>query len=132
MLGTKLVVVVQDNRGYGCIHRLQQACGGEAFNNLFEDCAQGPLGPPAIDFAAHARALGALAEHVDSLAELEAALTRARAADRTYVVVVDTDPLRSTEAGGCWWEVGVPEVSDSDEVRSARAGFEREKRNQRP
>ena len=24
MLGTKLVVVVQDNRGYGCIHRLQR------------------------------------------------------------------------------------------------------------
>ncbi len=58
MLGTKLVVVVQDNRGYGCIHRLQQACGGEGFNNLFDDCVQGPLGAPAIDFAAHARSLG--------------------------------------------------------------------------
>ncbi len=50
---------------------------------------------------------------MDSIAELEAALVRARAADRTYVVVIDTDPLRSTEAGGWWWEVGVPEVSES-------------------
>src|SRR5262245_39148879 len=40
MLGTKLVIVVLDNRGYGCIHRLQQACGGEGFNNLFADCVQ--------------------------------------------------------------------------------------------
>ncbi len=132
MLGTKLVVVVQDNRGYGCIHRLQQACGGEGFNNLFDDCLQGPLGAPAIDFAAHARSLGALAEHVGSIAELEAALARARAADRTYVVVIDTDPLRSTEAGGWWWEVGVPELSESEDVRAARTAYEQGKRLQKP
>ena len=132
MLGTKLVIVVQDNRGYGCIHRLQQAVGGEGFNNLFDDCVQGSPGMPAIDFAAHARALGALAEHVTSIAELEAALARARAADRTYVVVIDTDPLRTTEAGGWWWEVGVPEVSAADKVRAARSELERGKRLQRP
>ena len=130
MLGTKLVIVVQDNRGYGCIHRLQQACGGEAFNNLFADCVQGPLGAPAIDFAAHARALGARAEYVGSIADLEAALARARDADRTSVVVIDTDPLRSTEAGGWWWEVGVPEVSEADSVRAARAAYEVGKRGQ--
>jgi 3D-(3,5/4)-trihydroxycyclohexane-1,2-dione acylhydrolase (decyclizing) len=130
MLGIKLVIVVQDNRGYGCIHRLQGACGGEPFNNLFADCAQGPLGPPAIDYAAHARSLGALAEHVASIAELEAALARARAADRTCVVVIDTDPLRSTEAGGWWWEVGVPEVSESERVCAARAAYEQGKRGQ--
>ena len=60
MLGTKLVIVVLDNRGYGCIHRLQRAVGGEGFNNLFDDCVQGSPGMPAIDFAAHARSLGAL------------------------------------------------------------------------
>jgi len=132
MLGTKLLIVVQDNEGYGCIHRLQQACGSERFNNLFDDCVQGPLGAPAIDFVAHARSLGALAEHVDSIAALEAALVRARAADRTYVVVIDTDPLRSTAPGGWWWEVGVPEVSESDKVRAARAEYEHGKRMQRP
>ena len=123
---------MQDNRGFGCIHRLQRAVGGEGFNNLFADCVQGAPGMPAIDFAAHARALGALAEHVDSIAALEAALARARAADRTYVVVIDTDPLRTTEAGGWWWEVGVPEVSAAGKVRAARAELERGKRLQRP
>ncbi|MGH8167632.1 MAG: thiamine pyrophosphate-dependent enzyme, partial [Woeseiaceae bacterium] len=49
-LGMKLTVVVLDNRGYGCINRLQQSCGGDSFNNLLET-------PPAIDFAAHARSL---------------------------------------------------------------------------
>jgi len=131
MLGTKLVIVVLDNRGYGCINRLQRACGGEAFNNLFDDCVQGALGAPAIDFAAHARSLGALAEHVDTLADLEGALQRARAADRTYVVVIDTDPARATAAGGWWWEVAVPEVSESENVRAARAEYDQAKRLQR-
>jgi 3D-(3,5/4)-trihydroxycyclohexane-1,2-dione acylhydrolase (decyclizing) len=131
MLGTKLVIVVLDNRGYGCIHRLQRACGGDGFNNLFDDCLQGSPGMPAIDFAAHARALGAHAEHAGSLGELEAALARAREADRTAVVVIDTDPLRTTEAGGWWWEVGVPEVSESDSVRAARVEYEHGKRLQR-
>ncbi len=130
MLGMKLVIVVLDNRGYGCIHRLQQACGGEGFNNLFGDCVQASPGAPAIDYAAHARSLGAVSEHAGSIVELEAALVRARASERTYVVVIDTDPLRATEAGGCWWEVAVPEVSESAAVRAARAEYEQAKRGQ--
>ncbi|KAF1028702.1 MAG: 3D-(3,5/4)-trihydroxycyclohexane-1,2-dione hydrolase [Burkholderia plantarii] len=77
MLGAKLIIVVLDNRGYGCINRLQQTCGGAPFNNMIEDCLQGPDGAPAIDFAAHARALGARAEHVADVAGLDAALARA-------------------------------------------------------
>jgi 3D-(3,5/4)-trihydroxycyclohexane-1,2-dione acylhydrolase (decyclizing) len=131
MLGHKLIVVVLDNRGYGCINRLQQACGGEPFNNLLDDCVQGPLGAPAIDFAAHAAALGAKAENVKTIAELEAALKRARAADRTYVVCIETDPHRTTEEGGWWWEVAVPEVSTRSKVREARQAYERDKQQQR-
>ena len=55
MLGAKLDIVVLDNRGFGCINRLQQACGGAPFNNLFEDARQVTDVP--IDFAAHARAI---------------------------------------------------------------------------
>lgn len=124
MLGAKLIIVVLDNRGYGCINRLQQACGGAPFNNLFDDCAQGPLGAPRIDFASHARSLGAQAEHVANVAELEAALQRARASSRTYVVCIDTDPARTTEEGGWWWEVAVPEVSARAAVREARERYE--------
>jgi len=124
MLGTKLIVVVLDNRGYGCINRLQQACGGAPFNNMFDDCAQGPLGAPAVDFAAHARSLGAQAEHVKHIGELEAALQRARAADRTYLISIDTDAARTTDDGGWWWEVAVPEVSQRAGVRDARSAYE--------
>ena len=131
MLGRKLTIVLLDNRGYGCIHRLQEACGGAAFNNLFDDCLQGPGGAPHIDYAAHARAMGANAEHARSIPELEAALVRARASGRTTLISIDTDPRRTTAEGGWWWEVAVPEVSDRAEVRDARARYDDERRRQK-
>jgi len=121
-LGLKLVIVVLDNGGFGCISRLQQATGGAPFNNLAADIRR--VAPVAVDFRAHAESLGAVAETVSGIAELEAALTRARAAPRTAVVVIETDPAAATAAGGHWWDVAVPETSDRAEVRAARAVYE--------
>jgi 3D-(3,5/4)-trihydroxycyclohexane-1,2-dione acylhydrolase (decyclizing) len=118
-LGAKLVIVVLDNRGFGCIHRLQQACGGDAFNNLLDAAA------PEVDFVAHARALGANAERAADRPGLEAALRRAVASERTHVVVVDTDPECATTAGGAWWDVPIAEVSPSAAVTSAHAAYRR-------
>lgn len=132
MLGLKLIIVVLDNRGFGCINRLQQACGGVPFNNMLDDCLHGPDDVPAIDFAAHARAMGAHAEHVRSITELEQALTRARASTRTYLIAIDTDHQRTTEAGGAWWEVAVPEVSEREAVQTARRAYETAKQQQHP
>ena len=132
MLDRKLVIVVLDNHGYGCIHRLQQACGGERFNNLFADCLQAPPGAPRIDFAAHAASLGALSENVKTIDQLEAAMKRGRSADRTYVICIETDPNRTTEEGGWWWEVAVPEVSDREQVCAARKVYEEGKQRQKP
>jgi 3D-(3,5/4)-trihydroxycyclohexane-1,2-dione acylhydrolase (decyclizing) len=120
-LGAKLIIVVLDNRGFGCINRLQQATGGASFNNLFGDA----LAMPRVDFAAHAASLGAYAEKVGSLAELPAALDRARASPITAVVVLDTDPVVSTGEGGAWWDVAVPEVSTRKEVAAARGAYEK-------
>jgi 3D-(3,5/4)-trihydroxycyclohexane-1,2-dione acylhydrolase (decyclizing) len=128
-MGKKLVVVLLDNHGFGCINRLQQACGGAPFNNLLQTGEGGP--PPAIDFAAHARSLGALAETVKTIGDLEAALARARAADRTRVVVIETDPVATTAAGGAWWDVPVPEVSPRPEVRAAHDRYVEARRRQR-
>jgi len=122
MLGRKLTIIVLDNRGYGCINRLQRACGGESFNNLFDhvDHKQDEV---RVDFAAHARALGAISEKVEGLADLELALERARKSTRTHVVVIDTDPLATTKEGGTWWDVAVPEVSSRAEVKAAHKAY---------
>jgi 3D-(3,5/4)-trihydroxycyclohexane-1,2-dione acylhydrolase (decyclizing) len=130
MLGMKLIIVVLDNRGYGCINRLQQACGVAPFNNMFDDCLQGDAGAPRVDFAMHARSLGAAAENVSTIAQLEQALARARSALSTYVVCIATDPARTTSEGGCWWEVAVPEVSELEAVRAARALYIENKKGQ--
>ncbi len=121
MLGHKLTIVVLDNRGFGCINRLQRACGGESFNNLLEHARRAREVP--IDFAAHAASLGAVAEKVAGIADLEAALERARDAERTAVIVIDTDPIAATAEGGAWWDVAVPEVSPREEVRAAHDAY---------
>ena len=128
MLGLKLTIVLLDNRGYGCINRLQNATGSASFNNLLRDTKHETL--PAIDFAAHARSLGADSIHVQSLAVLESELGKARQAKKTTVIVIDTDPLRSTDAGGHWWDVAVPEVSDRAQVKSARTAYEQKMQSQ--
>ena len=129
MLGHKIITVVLDNRGFGCIDRLQVGTGGESFNNLL-DTARHSV-PSNIDFAAHAGAMGATAEKVASIAELESAMTRARASRKSYVIVIDTDPLPSTEAGGHWWDVAVPEVSVRPQVNTAWEDYDRKRKNQR-
>ena len=50
MMGLKLDIVVLDNRGFGCINRLQQAVGDRPFNNLLADVPNAAA--PDIDFAA--------------------------------------------------------------------------------
>jgi 3D-(3,5/4)-trihydroxycyclohexane-1,2-dione acylhydrolase (decyclizing) len=128
MLGAKLTIVVLDNRGFGCIDRLQRATGGAGFNNLLADTKHEVL--PNIDFAKHAESLGAIARKADSIAELETALAAAASDPRTSVIVIDTDPSLSTEAGGAWWDVAVPEVSPRAEVNVAREAYEKALREQ--
>jgi 3D-(3,5/4)-trihydroxycyclohexane-1,2-dione acylhydrolase (decyclizing) len=122
--GRKLIIVLLDNGGYGCINRLQLATGGASFNNLVDHTAGKQH--PGIDFVAHARSLGAGADKAASIAELEALLKHARRSERTYVAVIETDPVAVTAAGGHWWDVAVPEVSERAEVRAARERYESE------
>ena len=128
-LGYRLVVVVLNNRGFGCINRLQRASGGAAFNTLWEDSTHTAL--PSIDFVAHAASLGAIAEKAGSIEALEQALQRARQSERTHVIVIDTDPAISTAAGGAWWDVAIPEVSSRAEVDAARAASLSQRKNRR-
>jgi len=112
-LGLKVTIVVLDNRGYSCINRLQVATGGASFNNLLRDTHNEGLAD--IDFAGHARSLGANAIKVANIGELKLAVSAASDYAGVSVVVIDTDPMHSSP-GDCWWEVEVPEVSVRDEV----------------
>ena len=130
MLGHKIIVVLLDNRGFGCINRLQMATGGESFNNLLDTA--NPVVVADIDFTAHAAAMGANTQKVDTIAQLEDALRHALSEARSSVIVIDTDPLIATEAGGHWWDVAIPETSSRAEVGTARKAYLEALKNQRP
>ena len=131
LLGKKLIVVILDNRGYGCIDRLQRASGTPSFNNMLDNCIPEGGSSSQIDFAMHGRSMGADAVHVKDLAELKTAMVAARAATKSQVVVIDTTHTRTTAEGGCWWEVAIPEVSERTEVMEARSHYTSAKQEQR-
>ncbi len=124
-MGAKLTIVLLDNRGFGCINRLQRGTGGEPFNNLLPDAA------PFVDFAAHAAAMGAEARKLGSIAELESALPAAFAAKTTQVLVIETDPQASTAEGGAWWEVPVAEAPATPAQDAARKAYDANRKRQR-
>ena len=115
-------VVLTDNRGYGCINRLQIETGGAEFNNLYKDCAI--EGEPEIDFVAHARSMGAHAEKASDIADLEARIVGARGRCKPTVIVIDTDPVPGTGAGGHWWDVAVPQAGVPERLERARERYE--------
>ena len=128
LTGHKLIVVVMDNGGFAVINRLQNAKGSKSFNNLIADSKIEQL--VEVDFEKHAASMGAHAETVHSIGDLEQAFARAKKADRTAVIVIKVQSHQWTP-GDAWWEVGVPEVSTRKEVRAARADFEKGKAKQR-
>ncbi len=123
MLKVPFTVVLTDNRGFGCINRLQKFAGGEPYNNLYKDCRVEQQ--PEIDFVAHAASMGANAMKAKDIADLEAKLLEAKSSPIPTVIVIDTDPMPGpTEAGGgCWWDVAIPAVGESSKLEEARQRY---------
>ncbi|MEP3046577.1 MAG: 3D-(3,5/4)-trihydroxycyclohexane-1,2-dione acylhydrolase (decyclizing) [Roseibium sp.] len=127
----KLIILVLDNGGFAVINKLQNNTGNESFNNLIEDC---PTVPEAfaVDFEAHAAAMGAIAETVANPVELGEAFKRAKAAGKTTVICMKVDAYDGwTTEGHTWWEVGTPHVTDHDKVRKAHKDWEATRSKQR-
>ncbi|MCP1199058.1 3D-(3,5/4)-trihydroxycyclohexane-1,2-dione acylhydrolase (decyclizing) [Notoacmeibacter sp. MSK16QG-6] len=112
-------IVLTDNSGYGCINRLQIECGGAEFNNMYKDSDVWPK----IDFVAHAASMGAHAEKVGSIAELEEKIVEARDRDIPSVILIDTDAVPGTGAGGGWWDVAVPQTGGPERLEDARERY---------
>ena len=131
LTGKKLIIVVLDNGGFAVINKLQNNTGNESFNNLIKDCPT-VSEPFAVDFEAHAKSMGALAETVQNPAGLGAAFKRAQSADQTSVIVMQVDPYVGwTEGGHTWWEIGTPHVTDSTKIRNAHIEWESSRPKQR-
>ncbi|WP_216332438.1 3D-(3,5/4)-trihydroxycyclohexane-1,2-dione acylhydrolase (decyclizing) [Rhizobium sp. X9] len=129
LTGNKIICIVCDNGGFAVINRLQTGKGGAEFNNLLASSKHvGEV--PRIDFAMHARSMGAESENVTTIDELEAAIERARRSDRTYVIALRTHPYEWMD-GGSWWDVGMPEVTNRASIAAARETQEDQRKHQR-
>ncbi|MEP0585111.1 MAG: 3D-(3,5/4)-trihydroxycyclohexane-1,2-dione acylhydrolase (decyclizing) [Roseibium sp.] len=127
----KLIVLVLDNGGFAVINKLQNNTGNESFNNLLADCPTIPQ-PFSVDFEANAASQGAIAETVSNPTELAEAFKRAKASDRSHVIVMKVDPYEGwTTEGHAWWEVGTPHVTTSEKVRKAHVDWEASRDKQR-
>ena len=119
MMGMPYTIVLTDNRGYGCINRLQMGSGRGGVQQPHR--AQLPRQRQLDRLRAHAGSMGAEAVKVGSIDELEYALKTRHDKTVPFVVLIDTTPYPPREVGGFWWDVAVPEVSDREEVaRRAR------------
>lgn len=121
--GVKITVLLFDNHGFQCIHNLQRGHGSDGFGNEFRFRSKesgrltGSYMP--IDFAAHARSLGAVSFTARSSEELEEALCKAKAEKGPALVEIKVLPGTNTDGYESWWNVGVPEVSTSEKVLEA-------------
>ncbi len=131
LTGKKMIICLLDNGGFAVINKLQNNTGNESFNNLIADTptATNQVG---VDFEAHARSMGALAETVSNPTELADAFKRAKAADTTSVIVMNVDAYDGwTTEGHAWWEVGTPHITDNPKVRDAHVDWESTRPEQR-
>jgi 3D-(3,5/4)-trihydroxycyclohexane-1,2-dione acylhydrolase (decyclizing) len=127
--GYKITVLLFDNHGFQCIHNLQRAHGSEGFGNEFRyrsaetNRLTGEF--MEIDFAAHARSLGAKGYTVRNMEELKEALERAKRETVSTLIDIKVLPGTNTEGYESWWRVGIAEVSASEKVQKAYEEMQR-------
>jgi 3D-(3,5/4)-trihydroxycyclohexane-1,2-dione acylhydrolase (decyclizing) len=123
----KLIVVLVDNKGFASIGGLSRSLGMGGFGTSYRERsgASGQLDGELmkVDYAASVRSLGAHAIKAGSIKELKAALEEAKQSDRLTVIVVETQIGVGVPGYDSWWDVAVAEVSQSKDVRKARAQY---------
>jgi 3D-(3,5/4)-trihydroxycyclohexane-1,2-dione acylhydrolase (decyclizing) len=124
--GYPLTIIVCDNGGYAVISRLQTGHGADSFRTMITETPDAPR----VDFAGHAKSMGATTFSASSISELSDLIITTRNSPDVIVIVMETAPSTWTE-GGAFWEVAVPELSQKPAVRKARSDIDSAKKNQR-
>ena len=130
-----ITIVLLDNSGFASIGGLSESLGSGGFGTRYRERnpATGELdgGLLPIDLAANAASLGAIVWRANSISSLRETLAAAAGHDGVGVIVVTVDREARVPGYESWWDVPVAEVSDSPEVRNARAAYETARRKER-
>ncbi len=118
----KIVVLLFDNCGFGCINNLQMGKGigslATEFRYRTESGAQdGTLIP--TDFAMVAQGYGMAAYRASNPQELREALIKSKADDRSVLIDMKVIPKTMTDGYDAWWNVGIASLSEKDSVKEA-------------
>ena len=120
----KINVCLFDNASFGCINNLQTAQGNATlctelrYRNPETGRHDGKF--ISVDFAAIARAYGAVGYTVRTMKELEAAIEEAKSIqDRPVLFDIKVLPKSMTEGYNSWWRVGSVEVGGTEANRAA-------------
>jgi 3D-(3,5/4)-trihydroxycyclohexane-1,2-dione acylhydrolase (decyclizing) len=133
--GCKVNIILVNNHGYASIGSLSNSLGTSGFGTSYRmrnpqtGKLEGDFLP--LDFAANARGFGAVTYDTHTLAEFKDALTQAKTAGRTTVIVVHTDNSLKVPGYESWWDVAIAEVSEIDEVQQARKEYEQQVKQER-
>lgn len=132
--GLKLIIMVSNNNGYSSVGRVSEQVGSEGFGCHYR--YRGASGwydgdPLPVDFAKIAEGMGAIGIHANSKDELASAIAFAKQAERTTVIVTETDWHERVPGYGFWWDMATAHTSEMEAVNAARQRYEAEKRNQR-
>lgn len=132
--GQKIIIMVSNNNGYSSVGRVSEQVGSEGFGCHYRYRGEsgwydGDLLP--VDFAKIAEGMGAIGIHANTRDKLADAIQQAKQADRTTVIVTETDWHERVPGYGFWWDMATAHVSEMEEVNKARQDYEAEKQNQR-
>ncbi|MCH8094780.1 MAG: 3D-(3,5/4)-trihydroxycyclohexane-1,2-dione acylhydrolase (decyclizing) [Chloroflexi bacterium] len=121
--GYKLTIVLLNDHGFSSIGGLSESVGSAGFGTRYRyrnsDTGQLDGEKLPVDFAAHARSLGATVFEAEDLPSLVEALEQSKEQERTTVVVIETDREARVPGYESWWDVPVAEVSETEPVQHA-------------
>ncbi|MDP2039294.1 MAG: 3D-(3,5/4)-trihydroxycyclohexane-1,2-dione acylhydrolase (decyclizing) [Ignavibacteria bacterium] len=132
--GIKMTIILLNNNGFESIGALSESVGSKRFGTKYRfrnnESGQIDGGILPVDFKKNAESLGANVISADSIESLKQALKKAKEADKTTVIYIETD-LEKSVAGYAWWEVAVAQVSEMDSVQEAYKNYTENKKNQK-
>jgi 3D-(3,5/4)-trihydroxycyclohexane-1,2-dione acylhydrolase (decyclizing) len=133
--GIKVIVVLVQNHGFASIGALSEELGSQRFGTFYRYRSEesgrldGDVLP--VDLATNAASLGVDVIRVSTAAEFAEAVHVVKAATRSTVIHVETDPLIGAPDSKSWWDVPVSETSALTSTQEARAVYDQYKATQR-
>ncbi len=113
----KIIVLLFDNCGFGCINNLQMNSGLDSLATEFRyrtDSGKQDGELILTDFAMVAQGYGMKAYKANTPEELKIALTKAMADEKSVLIDMKVLPKTMTDGYNSWWHVGVASTSEKE------------------